>query len=144
MNNTTAVFLINDKVRAILATYEAGDNAPKEYFKTFDASIKIGDLVNVTSETRHCFTVVKVTDVDVEFDIGTGTKFKWITGKIDLADYQNTLAMEDSALKAIASAEKTKRREELRKALFADQEAKISALPIAHFAGASPVLENKG
>jgi len=143
MNNTTAVFLINDKVRAVLATYEAGEHAPKEYFKTFDPTIKVGDLVNVTSETRHMITVVKVTDVDVEFDIATGTKFKWITGKIDLSDYEKTLAMETSALAAIASAEKTKRREELRKALFADQEAKITSLPIAHFAGATPAIEAK-
>lgn len=38
MNYSTAVFLINDKVRAVYGTYEAGERAAKTMFKTFDAS----------------------------------------------------------------------------------------------------------
>ena len=42
-----------------------------------------------------------------------------------------TLGMENDALAAIASAEKNRKREELRKSLMADVEANISGLPIA-------------
>lgn len=140
MNNSTAVFLINDKVRAILATYEAGDNAAKAFFKSFDPTLKVGDLVNVVSNTRHNVTVVKITDVDVEFDISTTTKFEWIISKVDMEPHIKMLAMENDALAAIASAEKHRKREELKKALFADAEAKLATMALAKLDSA-PALE---
>ena len=60
MNKTTAVFLINDRVRAIRAAYEADTPTQKagtELFKTFDPDIQVGDLVNVVSTTRHLVTL---------------------------------------------------------------------------------------
>lgn len=145
MNKTTAVFLINDRVRAIRASYEADTPTAKastELFKTFDPSIRVGDLVNVVSTTRHNVTVCKVQAVDVEFDIETSQTVQWVIGKIDMAQHLKTLGMEDEALAAIASAEKNRRREELKKAIFADAEAKLSAMPLAQFDG--PIaIENK-
>lgn len=55
MNKSTAVFLINDRVRMIRASYEADtatQKASTEFFKTFDHTIKVGDLINVVSNTR--------------------------------------------------------------------------------------------
>lgn len=134
MNKTTAVFLINDRVRAISASYEADTltaKASTELFKTFDPDIKVGDLINIVSNTRHNVTVCKVQAVDVEFDIETTTAVLWVIGKIDMEQHLTTLGMENDALAAIASAEKNRKREELRKSLMADVEGKISGLPIA-------------
>lgn len=141
MNNSTAVFLINDKVRAVYGTYEAGDNAGKTLFKTFDQALRVGDFATVPTNTRHNMTVVKITDVDVDFDIDTGAKIEWVIGKIDLLSYEQTLSQEGVAITMIQSAEKRKKREELRKAIFADQEGAIAALPIAHAGDNTPKIE---
>lgn len=134
MNKSTAVFLINDRVRAIKASYEADEptrKAPTEIFKTFDHMIKVGDLINVVSNTRHNVTVCKVQEVDVELDIETTANIQWVIGKIDMTPHLQTLAMENDALAAIASAEKNRKREELRKSILADVEGKIGGMSIA-------------
>lgn len=105
MNYSTAVFLINDRVRAVQGTYEAGDTAPKTMFKTFDRALKVGDFALVPTNTRHNMTVVKITDVDVEFDIETHQQVSWIIGRIDLASYEQMQAQEQEAIKTIQSAE---------------------------------------
>lgn len=64
MDNSRIVFLINDQVRAVKAKYE--DSGAAEMFKTFDATIQVGDLAVVQSTTRHMMTVVKVTEIDVD------------------------------------------------------------------------------
>lgn len=144
MNKTTAVFLINDRVRAIRAAYEADTptvKAATELFKTFDQGIQVGDLINVVSTTRHLVTVCKVQAVDVEFDIETTANIQWVIGKIDMSQHLATLGMENDALTAIASAEKNRKREELRKSLMADVEGKISGLPIAAIGHAPAIAE---
>lgn len=130
LNYATAVFLINDKARALRGTYEAGENAPRALFKTFDATIKKDDLVIVPTNTRHNMTVVKIVEVDVEIEIETDSPV-WIVGKVDPSPYNALLGAEQEAISAIRSAEKTRKREELKKALLADTEAKISGMPIA-------------
>lgn len=57
MNRSTTVFLINSKVRAFNGIYEPGGKV--EVFKSFDETIKKGDLVVVTTDTRFNFTVGK-------------------------------------------------------------------------------------
>lgn len=142
MNNTTAVFLINDKVRAVYATYDPErKESDKTLFKTFDQGLKVGDFAIVPTNTRHSMTVVKITDTDVEFDIDTQVKMEWVIGRIDLTAYEQTLAQENTAIQMIQSAEKRKKREELKKAIFADQEGAIAALPIAHVGDDTPKIE---
>ena len=131
MNYTTAVFLINDKVRAVYGTYEAGDHAAKTMFKTFDPDVKVGDFCVVPTNTRHNMTVVKITDVDVEFDIETPTQVAWIISSIDLVNYESMLSQEQAAITTIQSAEKNRKRKALREAIFADAETQLNKLPIA-------------
>lgn len=131
MNYSTAIFLINDKTRAVYGTYEAGDNAARTLFKTLDQTIQKDDLVLVQTGTRHGFTVVKIVDADVEFDIETSTKIDWVVGKIDLATFQTLSDAEQDAIRMIQSAEKNRKREELRKSILADVEGKIGGMAIA-------------
>lgn len=134
MNYSTAIFLISDECRAVMAIYEAdelsGKKAARTMFKTLDPDVKVGDLVIVPTDTRHGMTVVKVTDVDVEPDLQTSADIKWVVDKIDADNFDNLKAQEDAAIASIKSAEKRKQREELRKALIADAADDLKALPI--------------
>lgn len=138
-NYSTAIFLFNNKVRAVLAIYEADTKdtkAPRTMFKTLDSDIKVDDFVLVPTNTRHNMTVVKVTDVGVEVDLESSIKVDWIIGPIDRLHYEQVLSMEAQAVNAIKSAQTTRKRNELREALLADVPVDtIKALPIAAFNG---------
>lgn len=135
MNYSTAVFLINNDVRAVLATYEEGDHAKRTLFKTLDPSIDEGDYVIVPTDTRHKMTVCKVMETDVDVDFDDPAPVSWIIGKIHLTDHETILAQEEQAVKAVKSAEKRRKREQLREAMFADHMETLKALPIAAMDG---------
>lgn len=141
MNNSTIVFLINDHVRAILATYEGHDNAKPEVFKTFDPLVAVDDLVVVQSTTRHEMTVVKVKEVDVDFNLDTSETIRWVTQRIDQSAFKDVLAQEAEAIAAVQSAERKRKKDELRKAIFADQEDRIANLQLANHADGDAVTE---
>ena len=130
MNYTTAVFLINKNVRAVEGTYESGDTAKRETFKTLDPTIKSGDLVVVPTDTRHKMTVVKVVAIDVDVDFESSAPVRWIVSKVDVHEHEVRLAQEGDAISAIKSAELRKKREDLRDSLLKDHMAEIKALPI--------------
>jgi hypothetical protein len=140
MNYSTAIFLINpDNVRAISTTYDVDSDspgakkAPRVVFKTFDQSIKVGDLVVVPSSTRHKMTVVKVAEVDVDPDLESTIEMSWIVARVDRHEYEVTLANEGRAIKVMRDAEKTHQREELKAKLMAHVDAEaLSKLAITH------------
>lgn len=129
MNYTTAVFLINSDVRAIKCSYEP-EKLPAYIFKTLDKTIQVDDLVVVPTDTRHGMTVVKVTEVDVDPDFDSDIQMKWVVSKVDQAAYATILSREAEAVTVIKSAEKTKKRNELRDAMLADSSEALKALPI--------------
>lgn len=131
MNYTTAVFLINKNVRAVLCNYEPDAPDKKVMFKTLDASLKEGDFVIVPTKTRHGMTVSKVVEVDVDVDFDNGTQVGWIVCKVDQVGYEAIISQEADAIKVITSAEKTKKRNELAAALLADSKDALKALPIS-------------
>jgi len=136
MNYTTAIFLINKDVRAIMCNYEPNSPDKQVMFKTLDKTIKKDDFVVVPTQTRHGMTVSKVTevDVDVNFDDLT-TKVDWIVTKVDRSQFEVILSQEGDALKVIKSAEATKKRNELAAALLADSRDALKALPISTING---------
>ena len=134
MNYSTAVFVLNDNVRAIRAAYEKPENAPTGspdanggfVFKTLDHTIKKDDLVVVPTKTRFGFTICKVTEIDVAVDTDSPTQLQWVAGVFDKADHENTLAMEAQMIAKMRDIEKNKKRRELRAAMTADaEEAKV-------------------
>ena len=129
MNYSIAIFLMSDKVRGILATYEDHEGAEKKFFKTLDPDIKPDDYVVVETDTRHHMTVCKVTDVDVEVDIDTDANIKWIIGVVRRADFDALKAHEDQAITAVKKAEKRKRRNDMAQALKEDLEAAGEDMP---------------
>lgn len=130
MNYSTAVFLINNDVRAVMCTYEATDNAPRTIFKTFDQGIAEGDYVIVPTNTRHGMTVCKVVETDVDVDFDSSAQVEWIIGTIELENYEKIVEQENQAIEAVKSAEKRKRRDELREAIFKDQEETMKSLAL--------------
>lgn len=129
MNYSTAVFLINNNVRAMKGIYEEGGNAGT--FKTLDATIKKDDLVVVPSGTRHKMTIFKITEVDVDVDMDSPTNVDWVVGKVDQAGYDKLVAEEADAVSKIKSAEMRKKRSDLAENLLKDSIETIRALPIA-------------
>lgn len=131
-NFSTKVFLVNEHVRAIVGVYEAEVNgivpgtnkpAPRTTYKTLDRTIRVGDLVIVPSGTRHGFTTMKVVETDVDVDFDSHVEMKWVAARFDPSDYDKILREEDELLSVIKSAERRKKKDELRKALIVDQEA---------------------
>jgi len=134
MNYSKAIFLVSDDVRAVEATYERDQvekPAPRTVFKTLNPKIKAGDYVVVPTSTRHLMTVCQVVAVDVEIEFENGPDLDWIIGTVDRADFETIKRQEADAITKIKSAEKRRKREELRQALLDDVgEEEIKALPI--------------
>jgi hypothetical protein len=130
MNASKTVFLLNPKVRAVLAIYEDNEKAPRTMFKTLDQTIKVGDIVVVPTGTRHKFTCVKVVEVDVDVDFDTPETISWIVAPVELEEFEKVVAMEQEALDAVRKAEVRRKREELAATVFRDQEASLKELKI--------------
>lgn len=138
MNFSTAIFLINKHARAIKANYdpEARDSRKAvAIFKTLDPDIKVDDYIVVPTGTRHGFTVVKVSEVDIDLDLDIGEQIDWVVHKVDKAEFDTRLEQEAKAVKTIRSAEIRKKREDLAKAVLADSMDEIKALPISAMNG---------
>lgn len=135
MNSSTMIFLINDDTRCVAGTYEAEEGAPRTLFKTMDQDLKVGDFVIVQSGTRHDMTVVKIVETDIEPDFDSSKEMKWVIGRIELEDFEKLQKMEAKAIEMIQSAEKRRRRDELRKSVFYDQQEKMRELGLTKLDG---------
>lgn len=124
MNYSTAIFLINSDVRAVSVSYERGADgkgvAPFYTFKTFDKSIKTGDLVVIPTTTRHMQTVVRVEAVDVEIDFDSSVQLDWLIDKVDTSKSSEIASQEAEAIRQIKSAEIRSKRDEMARKLMAD------------------------
>ena len=107
MNYSTAIFLINKNVRAVMCNYEPDAPDKKVMFKTLDMTLKVGDFVIVPTKTRHGMTVSKIVETDVDVDFDSAIPVCWVVAKVDAKDYEITLAQEAEAIQVIKSAEKT-------------------------------------
>lgn len=130
MNYSTAIFLISEQARAVMVTYEDHEGAARSMYKTLDKRIKVDDYVVVPTDTRHHMTVCKVVETDIEPDFDSSKDVNWIIGTVSTANYEDLKEQETEAIAKIRSAEKRRKREELRDALIADAGDDIKALPI--------------
>lgn len=132
MNYSTAIFLINTKARAVLGVYNPDEPHKKTLYKTLDSNIAVDDFVLVQTDTRHKMTVVKVVEVDVDFDLESSQKVTWVLSKIDLTIAEKLMGLEESAISQIKKAELRQKRDNLRDALFKDHTETLKTLEIAH------------
>ena len=135
MNYSTAIFLVNKNVRAVVGVYEDDEQGkkavPRTVFKTVDETIKVGDYVLVPTNTRHKMSVNKIVEVDVDVDFDSQTQMSWIISPVDRQEYEANLKIEDAAISAIKSAEKRRKQDELRAALIKDNPI-LESLQIAN------------
>jgi cupin superfamily acireductone dioxygenase involved in methionine salvage len=120
MNYSTAIFLVNDDVRAVGVTYEPGDpnEKTKDYsFKTFEKSLAVGDYVVVPTGTRHGMTVCRVKEINVNIDLNSTIEFKWIVGRVDKSEYDRIIELEKKVIDAVKVADFETKRDELRRAM---------------------------
>lgn len=146
MNYSTAVMLINENIRAIKVTYEKDQDhnkAQRYIYKTLDQSIEEDDLVVVSTDTRHGFTVVKVVDVDVDVDFENDMEIKWIVSKISTQEADEILVEEEKWIDTLKAAEKRRKREEIKKSMLDMYEDDgIDKLAIASMGGATAIEDN--
>ena len=119
-NPDHAVFLIDDRVRAVSVSYDkiediAGRTIPRQTltFKTFDQSIKVGDFVVIPTDTRWNMTVGRVEAVDVRVNYSSNEKLRWVMARIPLDDYKKLVADEQTLIVGVAQAEEAEAREQL-------------------------------
>lgn len=140
MNYTTAIFLLNKNVRAVMCNYEPDAPDKKVMFKTLDPNIRVGDFVIVPTKTRHGMTVSKVVEVDVDVDFDSQTLVDWLIEVINRTTHNATVAQEAEAISVIKSAERTRKRNELAAALLVDSKEALTALPITTMSDADPIV----
>jgi len=133
MNYSTAVFLINDQVRAVTVSYDPDDKRGGEtVLKTLDQSIKVDDIVVVPSSTRHKMTTCRVTAVDVDIDLDSSTNVPWVIQRVDTAAFDKYVGQEADAIATIRKAEIRQKREAMKDAIFKDHEETLKALALTH------------
>ena len=134
-NLSTAIMLLDDRVRAIAVTYEKIDYhedttkqmkyspaylasgslpAGAVLFKTMDESIEVGTYVIVPTNTRHGMTVCKVVGVDVPVDFDDTNEVYWVVGTVDTAPFEQIRQDEEKVLLSVKKSADDKKREEAR------------------------------
>ncbi|GLO70305.1 hypothetical protein MACH17_18220 [Phaeobacter inhibens] len=134
MHQSNIIFLINDDVRAVKGKYDPDSNSTPEMFKTMDPTVKVGDLAVVQSSTRHGYTVVEITEIDVEPDLESSVPLKWIAQRIDLTKFEEFVGQECEAIATVQAAERKRKKAQLRKTMFGEQEDMVNQLKLANHA----------
>jgi hypothetical protein len=120
MNLSTAVFIVNEAVRAVKVEYDpenAKYNNQSKLFKTFDTTLAKDDYVVIPTGTRHGFTVVKIIDIDFQVDFHSPEEFRWVAGKVDKLAYDAILETEKKIIAKVGKAEENKMRKELKESM---------------------------
>lgn len=140
MNLSTAIFLVNDSVRAVRVEYDPENfknNSPNKLFKTLDVDLQKDDLVIVPTSTRHGFTIAKVVEVGFRVDFNSPDRFAWIGGKFDKPAYEHILKQEAIVIDRIGSAEENRIRQELKNSMGLGE---ISFTDLDVVRGSAPAL----
>ncbi len=132
MERSREIFLINDQVKALKAEYEP--DGTRSLLKTFDPTIKVGDYLVVQSTTRHKITTVKVTEVDVDFDMHGTVPMQWVISKVDLTIHAQMIEDESAAIRKLADLRLRREREQLRETMLGNYASEIDGLAIAQIA----------
>lgn len=123
MNLSASVMLVEDSIRPAKVEYDPDtpkNNNPSKFFKCLDASIRVGDLVIVTTSTRHGMTVAKVTAIgyeDVPVDFSSAEPWGWIVGPVPTTQHEAILKTEKAIMGRVSEANANKMKAELKAAM---------------------------
>lgn len=116
MNLSAAIMLVNPGIRPVKVEYDPDiqrNNNPNKLFKTLDKDLAKDDLVIVPTNTRHGFTIAKVSEIDFPVDFSSSEVWGWIGGKFDKKTYDEVLKIEDNVKHKVAKTQENKMRAEL-------------------------------
>lgn len=108
MNLKTAIFIVNPSTRCIKVSYE--DGQADKFAKTINPNIKVDDLVIIPTSTRHGFTVAKVKEVDVLFNLAGTADMFWVDQIVDKERYENLIEQEKKILETVQKADMRRER----------------------------------
>ncbi len=123
MNPTASVMLVEDSIRPCMVEYDPDNyknNSDHRFFKCLDKDMKVGDMVIVTTNTRHGMTVAKITkigvqDVPVNFE-GTDL-WGWVVGPVPTEQHKRILETEKAIVGRVQEANTNKLKTELKAAM---------------------------
>lgn len=147
-HKSVMIFIANDLVKGIKVQYEPTDgltfserakNMPlaanpvvrtnnNQFCKTMIQDLVVGDYVVVQTSERHGLSVCRVTEIDVEVDLGDRTPVMWAFGRVDTTNCIGIINEENLMLERIASAEKRREKEKLRSAMMKDNPEMFAAI----------------
>lgn len=134
IHNSKLIFILNDATRCLALRYQPKEEGGKPTLaKTLDPSIEVDDLVVVATDTRFGFTVARVEEVDVDFDIDAHEDIKWIICPVDMEDHEKLVEQEKMAISEVKAAENARHKQALRDSMFKHQEEKLANLAIANY-----------
>ena len=147
MHDSNRIFLASDTVRAVKGIFEVDVNnqptAKREYFKTFNTELKVGDLVNVETSTRHGVSVIKIAEIDVDIDVESNEPTRWILGKVETTEYEKFRTMEGDMVSEMKKAELKAKRDDMREKVMgrhADILANSAIALVGHEKPAEPTV----
>ncbi len=117
MNLKTAIFIVNPSTRCIKVSYQDGNF---QFAKTINPHIKVDDLVVIPTSTRHGFTVVKVVEVDVLFNLAGTGDMAWVHQIVDKDGYENLVEQEKKILETVQKADMRRERAQMAETLIKD------------------------
>jgi len=119
-NTSLAAFLLNDGPMCVSVAYDAildrhGKKVPSDVksFKTFDRTLKEGDLVVIPTDTRWGFTVGKVVAINVRVNYSSPEIMRWIASRVDEEAYAAILKQEEVLITKVAQAQENRAKREL-------------------------------
>ena len=126
VNKNTAIFIVDDRVRGIEASYE--NDGKSEMFKAMDPSIQVGDFVTIPTSTRHHMTVVKVTAVDVDPPMDHSTGIPWIIGTVDTKDFSALVEEEERIVGDVMRRQRLRERQKARREFLGEDDAVLQVV----------------
>lgn len=131
MNPTASVMLVEDTIRPCKVEYDPDNQwnnkgaQHTQFFKCLDPTMKKGDLVIVSTTTRHGMTVAKITDIgaaDVPVDFSNAAiNWGWVIGPIPTEQYKTILETEKAIVGKVQEGYTNKLKAELKEAMGIDK-----------------------
>lgn len=116
MHGSMKVFLLDDAPICVKVNYDPDKTHGQTdyHFKTWEKDIKVDDFVVIPTNTRHGYTVGKVTEVDVEPDLEANYEMKWVVSIINVPAYIAMAEKEKEFISIANRAEREAKKKQLR------------------------------
>ena len=117
-NKSMAVFAVDKNIRGIVAVYNDTDSTDQGvFYKTFDDSLAVDDIIVVPTKTRLGYTTNKVVKVDVAPDFERTKEVKWVVGRVNMDMFDKNVAGEKSLIEKLNEGDLNRARDDVARQL---------------------------